>query len=103
MPTPFKRLLYTVVRLETKSRDGSTSAATSFAFRDAASPPGQDLFLVSNKHAVDGSDQAYLYFAETGPDGKPMLGEPFYVENDMFHLQWHGHPDDDVDVAVMPL
>jgi hypothetical protein len=103
MPTPFKQLLYTAVRLEAKFRDGTTGAATSFVFRDAASPTGQELFLVSNKHAVAGAENAYLYFTEKGPDGKPRLAKPFYVENEKFYLQWHGHPDENIDVAVMPL
>lgn len=103
MPSPFKRLLYTAVRLETKFRGGTAGAATSFVFRDAASPPGQDLFLVSNKHAVAGAEKAYLYFTEKGPNGRPRLAESFFVENEMFYLQWHGHPDENVDVAVMPL
>jgi hypothetical protein len=103
MPTPFKQLLYTAVRLETKLGDGRAGAGTSFVFRDAASPPGQDLFLVSNKHVVAGAEEAYLYFTERGKDGEPKVGEPFFVNNSMFYLQWHGHPDKDIDVSVMPL
>jgi len=58
---------------------------------------------VSNKHVVAGAEEGYLYFAREGSDGRPVLGEPFFVRNDMFWLQWHGHPDPKVDVAVMPL
>lgn len=103
MPTPTKQLLYTSVRIETSSRDGSTGCGTSFVFRDQASPPGQDLFLVSNKHVVEGSDTCRIFFTSQGPDGQPKLGEPFFVRNDMFSAQWHGHPTADVDVTVMPL
>ena len=103
MPTPTKQLLYTAVRIETKYRDGSTGAGTSFVFRDFASPLEHQLFLVSNKHVIAGAETAYLYFTEKGPNGDPLLGEPFFMQNDMFYLQWHGHPDEEVDVAVMPL
>ena len=103
MSTPVRQLLYTPVRIETKSRDGGTGAGTSFVFRDAASPPEHQLFLVSNKHVIEGAEEGYLYFAEIGPDSKPIVGEPFFVKIDMFWMQWHGHPDPDVDVAVMPL
>lgn len=103
MPTPTKQLLYTSVRIETTSRDGSTGCGTSFVFRDQASPPGQDLFLASNKHVVESSDTCYIFFTSQGQDGQPKLGEPFFVRNDMFSVQWHGHPTASVEVAVMPL
>ncbi|MFT3736110.1 MAG: serine protease [Rhodocyclaceae bacterium] len=103
MPTPFRQLLYTPVRIEAKDRHGGTSAGTSFVFRDAASPAENQLFLVSNKHVVAGAQEGYLYFAAEGPDGQPVNGKPFFVRNDMFWMQWHGHPDPNVDVAVMPL
>lgn len=103
MPTPTKQLLYTSVRIETKLRCGGTGAGTSFVFRDQASPPGQQLFLVSNKHVIEGADKAHIFFTPKGPDGEPQLGKPFFIQNDMFSLQWHGHPDENVDVAVMPL
>jgi hypothetical protein len=103
MPTPVRQLLYTPVRIETKSSDGTGGAGTSFVFRDAASPPNHQLFLVSNKHVIEGADEGYLYFAEEGADGLPKVGEPFFFKSDMFSTQWHGHPNPDIDVAVMPL
>lgn len=44
-----------------------------------------------------------MYFTERGVDGEPRLGEPFFLRNDVFNTQWHGHPNPDIDVAVMPL
>jgi Trypsin-like peptidase domain len=103
MPTPNKQLLYTSVRIETTLRDGSTGVGTSFVFRDAASPEGQQLFLVSNKHVVAKSETGTVFFMERSADGQPLLGEPFLVKSERFAHQWHGHPDDSVDIAVMPL
>jgi len=103
MPTPTKQLLYTSVRIETKFRDGSTGEGTSFVFHDAASPQGQQLFLVSNKHVVAESETGLIFFNEKSANGEPLLGEPFYLKIDGFSSQWYGHPDDSVDIAVMPL
>ncbi len=102
MPTPFRQLLHMPVRIEANDRHGGTGAGTSFVFRDAASPPESRLFLVSNKHVVAGAEEGYLYFATEGPDGQPVKGRPFFVRIDMFWMQWHGHPDSSVDVAVCP-
>lgn len=103
MPTPTKQLLYTSVRIETTMRDGGKGAGTSFVFEDQASPPGQQLFLVSNKHVIEGVETAHIFFTPKDAMGEPRLGEPFIIKNDMFSMQWHGHPDENVDVAVMPL
>lgn len=103
MPTPTRQLLYTPVRIETTYPDGSTGAGTSFVFRDVNAPPDHQLFLVSNKHVVEGASEGIMYFAERGPDGRPILGQPFFLRNDLFDTQWHGHPDPEIDVSVMPL
>lgn len=103
MPTPTKQLLYTSVRIETKFGDGSTGVGTSFVFRDSGSPEGQQLFLVSNKHVVAEAETGLVFFTKESANGEPLLGEPFFLKNDGFASQWHGHPDESVDVAVMPL
>jgi Trypsin-like peptidase domain len=103
MPTPVKEFLYTVVRIETKNMDGSTGSGTSFVVKDISSPAEHQLFLVSNKHVVSDAVSGIVYLAELGDDGRPILGKPFFLNNDGFASQWHGHPDDNVDVAVMPL
>lgn len=103
MPVPVRQLLYTSARIETRNLDGSSGTGTSFVFKDAASPPGQQLFLVSNKHVVSGAESGLIFFTEQGLDGRPVLGKPFFLRNDGFAQQWHGHPDESVDIAVMPL
>jgi hypothetical protein len=103
MPTPVKSLLYTTVCLETESSDGSVGAGTAFLFRDQASPPEHQIFLVSNKHVVEGASKGRMFFTLRGSDGLPVLGDPFFLETDGFEGQWQGHPDAEVDVAVMPL
>lgn len=102
MPTPTRQLLYTSVRIETTLRDGSTGVGTSFVFRDAGSPEGKQVFLVSNKHVVAESVTGTVFFTQTS-NGQPLLGEPFFLKNDGFANQWHGHPDESVDIAVVPL
>jgi hypothetical protein len=91
------------VRIEVTCSDGSIGQGTSFAFKDQASPPGKQLFLVSNKHVVEGARSGRMFFTPENSVGEPLLGKPFHVQNDMFAGQWHGHPNPKVDVAIMPL
>lgn len=99
-----RQLLFSTVRIETTAIDGTpVGSGTSFVFHDHDSDPGHELFLVSNKHVIKSGWNAYVFFTEQSEDGKPILGEPFIVHMQGFEGQWCGHPDDDVDVAVMPL
>lgn len=103
MPTPTKQFLYTTVRVETTLEDGSSAVGTSFVFEDAASPSGRQLFLVSNRHVVEGAMEGTVFFTKRSPGGTPLLGEPLFIKNDGFARRWHSHPDRSVDIAVMPL
>jgi hypothetical protein len=102
--TQGRQLLFSTVRIETKSIQGEpVGAGTSFVFSDPDSDLGHELFLVSNKHVIESGWIGYLFFTGRGADGQPILGSPFFLKFDGFSSQWHGHPNPDVDVAVMPL
>jgi hypothetical protein len=99
-----RQLLFSTVRIETTDVDGAAvGSGTSFIFHDPASDSGYELFLVSNKHVIESGWNAYVFFTQQSSDGKPLLGEPLMIHIEGFSAQWHGHPEEEVDVAVMPL
>lgn len=99
-----RQLLFSTVRIETTALDGTpVGSGTSFIFRDPDADTGHELFLVSNKHVIESGWNAYVFFTEQSADGEPLLGRPLTVHMEGFSAQWHGHPDEDVDVAVIPL
>lgn len=99
-----RKLLFSTVRIETTAIDGTAvGSGTSFIFHDPASDSGHELFLVSNKHVIESGWNAHVFFTQQSSDGTPLLGEPFMVHIEGFSAQWHGHPEEDVDIAVMPL
>ena len=76
LQTQGRKLLFSTVRIETTAIDGTTvGSGTSFIFHDPASDSGHELFLVSNKHVIESGWNAYVFFTEQSPDGKPVLGE----------------------------
>ena len=103
MPTPVKEFLYSVVRIETTNKYGAVSSGTSFVFKDSNSPSEHQLFLVSNKHVVSDAESGIVFLTNKDSNGSPILGDPFFLKNDEFAMQWHGHPNEDVDVSIMPL
>lgn len=99
-----RKLLFSTVRIETTAVDGTAvGSGTSFIFSDPASKTGHELFLVSNKHVIESGWNAHVFFTQISPDGNPLLGEPLVIRMEGFSAQWHGHPEEDVDIAVMPL
>ena len=98
--TVIEQLLFTTVRIETTTPDG-ISAGTAFIF-NYQQEEKQFLFLVTNKHVVKNAINGRFFF--TLSDGQaPKIGQRFDVEMNQFEQQWFGHPDPDIDVAIMPL
>jgi hypothetical protein len=80
-----EQLLFTTVRIETTTPDG-IGAGTAFIF-SYQQEEKQYLFLVTNKHVIKGATD----------------GRFFFIEINQFEQQWFGHPDPEIDVAIMPL
>lgn len=99
--TASKQLFFNTVRIDTKKPDGTTGSGTGFAFLQ--SQHGNHYpFIVTNKHVIDGSISTGITFI-TKRDGKPQLGNGFRLHIEGSGDAWHGHPDPNVDVAVIPL
>lgn len=103
MPTPVKEFLYSVVQIETTGKNGAISSGTSFVFKDLSSPIEHQLFLVSNKHVVSDAESGVVFLTKKDSNGMPILGDTIFLKNDGFAMQWYGHPEDNVDVSIMPL
>jgi len=97
------RLLFNTVRVETFSQTGEpVGVGTSFVISHELEGYGRELFLITNKHVIEGGFTAYLYFTQV-KDGAPNIGNPFFVRFDMFEWGWHGHPDPSVDISIHPI
>ncbi|GAP08814.1 hypothetical protein ATHL_03775 [Anaerolinea thermolimosa] len=95
-----EQLLFTTVRIETTNPDG-TGTGTAFIF-NYQQEEKQYLFLVTNKHVIRGAIDGRFFF--TLSDGQsPQIGQRFDIQMNKFEQQWFGHPDPEIDVAVMPL
>lgn len=103
-PSVAQQLLFATVRIETSDAQGNpVGVGSSFVLAHRFPNGTRELFLVSNKHVVEGGETGYVYFTRRSDTGGPKLGDPFYLRMDQFEVQWHGHPNPDVDVAVYPL
>jgi hypothetical protein len=100
--TPLEQLLFSTVRLEVDVGN-DVGAGTSFVVvwqdttRNSMLP-----FLVTNKHVVRGAETGRFFFTER-EGNQPVIGKRFNITATGFEEIWHGHPDPDVDITVLPV
>jgi V8-like Glu-specific endopeptidase len=96
-----ENLFFTTVRVDTVSSSGENGSGTGFVFvhkyKDQEYP-----FIVTNKHVVAGAKRGGVTFI-CGNENKPTLGATFRLDFGDFEDQWHGHPDKETDITVIPL
>ncbi len=98
--TLIEQLLFTTIRIETTTSVGQ-GTGTGFVFT-YTSPQGPAPFLVTNKHVIANAQKGKFILLKAH-NGKPLLGVGFPIQVDDFEQTWFGHPDPEIDVAVMPL
>ncbi|MFE9813535.1 trypsin-like peptidase domain-containing protein [Streptomyces sp. NPDC005773] len=97
--TPTKQLLFSTIRI---SNTGLGAVGTGFIVH---TPIENDLsvpLIVTNKHVLEGTNQLTLGFlAKSTETGEPRYGErrDVAISGDA----WAGHPDPQVDIAVIPI
>lgn len=90
-----KDLLFSTVRIETKDlKDSYVGTGFVFEYKSA-------LFLVTAKHNIKNMLSGSLTFTQAR-DGKPLIGTRYTLGLDDLEQLWFVHPDDAIDVAVVP-
>ena len=90
-----EHLLFSTVRIETKDLNDSY-VGTGFVFEHKS-----ELFLVTAKHNIKDMLSGWLIFTEA-PDGEALIGNRCTMPINNFEKGWFAHPDNDIDVAVVP-
>jgi hypothetical protein len=98
--TLVEQLLFAFVRVETSDAQRNSSTGTAFIFDhpvgDQSAP-----FLVTNKHVVKNALDGTLSFTQ-GANNVPQIGTGYQLNVTDFESIWHGHPNDEIDVAITP-
>lgn len=98
-----EQLCYVTTRIES-SNDNIVSTGTGFFFDLNIGDNKYIPLLVTNKHVVQGMTKGKFLFTKSDNDGNPMVGNTFGIEyNVEFEKQWIFHPDDEVDLCVLPI
>lgn len=101
-----QHLLFSTVRITEDATPEGPTIGTGFVFAYELDPVPKGraaFFVVTNKHVIKDADEGSLVFIKNGGSGKPLIGQGVQIPILHFEDHWHGHPNADVDVAVMPL
>ena len=96
------KLFFSTVKLLINDSAEGGRCGTAFVFRYDARNDGPK-FLVTAKHIVKNANTGYFFWTESDESGYPMMGKMISLEFERFSTYWTPHPDENVDVAVMPL
>lgn len=96
-----ENLFFTTVRIDTVAIDGSQGSGTGFLYAHKISESQHAIFVVTNKHVVNGMRSGSLTFHQM-KDEKPDLGSGFRLDIQDWSQAWFGHPKPDVDIAIVP-
>jgi|Deesub1362A_J573_1020465.scaffolds.fasta_scaffold01844_8 hypothetical protein len=97
---PIHQLLFSTVRIEAQLKDG-ISIGTAFIVL-YESEGKQYLFLVTNKHVIQTSNIGRFFFTKADTTG-PLIGQKFEITVQNFEKNWVVHPNNEIDIVVMPL
>lgn len=102
--TPSEQLVHSTIRIETFYDDGSSGTGTGFFFNFRGKNAGELIpAIVTNKHVVNGAPRAKIHLTLRDDKNGPKIGEHLAVLVEEFAQAWVHHPDDEVDLCVMPI
>jgi hypothetical protein len=102
--TVLEQLFFTTTYIGTDNPGGSGGTGTGFVYRVETSATQHALFLVTNKHVIEGASVARIRVlaATDATASAPELGKVHTVTLDQPERVFTGHRDPEVDVAVLP-
>ena len=97
-------LSYSTVRIENPITNGTAVTGTGFffLFHNKTNPKVTIPAIVTNRHVVDGFQDTTLVFT-IREDGRPSKNTVSYHTQYPPWQKWIGHPDANVDIAILPL
>jgi hypothetical protein len=100
---PSEQLAYSTVRLEGRLATGAIRTGTGFMFRLLETVDGHAPVIVTNRHVVaDVISMKFLMHGAT-KGGAPDPTASKWIQVMDFERAWAPHPDDSVDLAVIPI
>lgn len=98
-----EQLVHTTTRIETYYADGRFSRGTGFFFSFNFEDGKNIVVIATNKHVVKDGVRGRFRVTLTGSNGEPDFSTHIPIELDHFEERWIPHPNDDVDLCILPM
>ena len=99
----YEQLSFCTTRIETEDEKGRCYSGTGFFFNLEVGNNTYPL-LVTNKHVVKGMKKGSFRFTTADLNGEPQCTEHFTITYEKtFEQMWLFHPENDVDLCVLPI
>ncbi len=83
---------------------GGVATGTGFFYRFSTNIENSNIpSIVTNKHVVHGAIKSIIHFSLADNSGNPFIGKYFSVIVENMKENWIYHPDNDVDLCIMPI
>ena len=101
----FELLEFSTVRLETVDAQGKLWASSGFFYTVSKKddPSRGQVFIITNRHAVEGMEKITFCMSRKGEDGGPVYEEPLRHEIAMQSMQVIYLGDKSIDVCAIPI
>lgn len=97
-----EKLMYSTVRIECKTEDGViTGTGFAFAFKDSDNM--RIPVIVANKHIIKNALKSKFTFTLADNNGNPNHKKHFNYETNNIEELWIMHPEEEIDLCVMPI
>ena len=100
---PTELLAHATVRIECVNANNAGSSGTGFFYFLFNSGDHSVPVIVTNKHVLQGNIKAIFVLTLAKADGTPDNGNIERVEITDLPQNWIGHPDPEVDLAIIPM
>jgi V8-like Glu-specific endopeptidase len=98
-----EQLMYSTVRIECLLNNGQVSTGTGFFFRFLVVGDESTPCIVTNKHVVEGAKEGQIIFTSADVNNNPINTKHHTVKFNNFQSNWVYHPEDDVDLCILPI
>src|SRR5438309_1800092 len=101
--TVTEQLAYATVRIECKLSSGTVATGTGFFFKFLREENGRHVpAIVTNKHVVRDASLGWFHLTRADSNGHPIDNSHYAVPIDSFESRWIPHPDNDIDLCILP-
>lgn len=100
---PAEQYAHSTVRIECDLQGGGLATGTGFFYSLDRNEDKHIPVIVTNKHVVHGATKGRFLLTLRNAAGGPDIGNAKSFELDNFQARWLPHPDNEVDLCVMPI